>query len=123
MDQVSVKYIGKRAQYTDGTYGTRILFIQGESRLVPIDKARLMLKHPDVYVPGEADAVAAVIPEEQAKKPDDETQDMRDAIAIMDKVALEAYAKTNFRVNIDRRKNVGALRAEVTGLVDRFGAL
>jgi hypothetical protein len=123
MDQVSVKYIGKRAQYTDGTYGTRILFIQGESRLVPIDKARLMLKHPDVYVPGEADAVAAVIPEEQAKKPDDETQDMRDAIAIMDKVALEAYAKTNFRVNIDRRKNVEALRAEVTGLVDRFGAL
>ena len=123
MDHVSVKYIGKRLEYTDGTYGTRIHFVQGESRLVPLDKARLMLKHPDVYAPGEADAPIAVMPEAKDKKPDEETQDMRDSIAIMDKAALETYAKTNFRINIDKRKNVEALRAEVTGLVDRFGAL
>jgi len=122
MTHLSVKYIGKRAEYTEGTYGTRIHFIQGESRMVPVDKARLMLKHPDVYVPGVEDAVIAVVQEEPSKKPDEESQDMRDSIAIMDKASLESYAKTNFRINIDRRKHIDTLRAEVTALVDRFGA-
>ena len=121
MDYVSVKYIGKRHEYTEGAYGTRIHFIQGESRLVPLDKARLMLKHTDVYAPGEADAPIAVLPE--AKTEEDGVQDMRDSIAIMDKGALEMYAKTHFQVSIDKRRSVDALRAEVTGLVDRFGAL
>lgn len=121
MDYVSVKYIGKRPEYTEGTYGTRIHFIQGESRLVPLDKARLMLKHTDVYAPGEADAPIAVLPE--AKTEEDGVQDMRDSIAIMDKGALEMYAKTHFQVSIDKRRSVDALRAEVTGLVDRFGAI
>ncbi len=123
MDHVSVKYIGKRPEYTDGTYGTRIRFLQGESRLVPLDKARLMLKHPDVYVPGEADAPIAVIPEQAVKKPDEESQDMRDAIAIMDKAALEVYAKTTFRIEIDKRRSVETLRSQVTGLVDQYGAI
>ena len=120
MDHLSVKYIGKRAEYTEGAYGTRIHFLQGESRMVPVDKARLMLKHPDVYAPGVPDAVIAVLPE--VKTEDDPTQDMRDSIAIMDKAALEAYAKTNFRVDIDKRRSIETLRTEVTGLVDRFGA-
>ncbi len=95
---VSVKYIGKRPEYTDGTFGTRITFINGESRMVPMDNARMMLKHPDVYVPGEADA------------------------PIVDKAALESYTVTHFRVNLDKRKSVESLRSEVTGMVDRFGS-
>ena len=120
MDLVSVKYIGKRPEYTDGTYGTRIHFLQGESRQVPVDKARLMLKHPDVYVPGEADAVVAVIPEPQSEE--DDVQDMRDSIAIMDKGSLEAYARTHFRIELDKRHSVEKLRTQVTGLVDQYGA-
>jgi len=117
-----VKYIGNRAEYTDGTYGTRIHFVQGESRMVPVDKARLMLKHADVYAPGVADAPRV----ELVPVPKDETddvQDVRDSIAIMDKDALSVYAKTHFQVNIDKRKGVEALRTEVTQYVDRFGAL
>jgi len=121
MTHLSVKYIGKRAEYTDGTYGTRIAFVQGESRMVPLDKARLMLKHPDVYVAGEDDAEVAhcASPVTEA----DEAQDMRDAIGLMDKDALTTYAKTHFNMDIDRRKGIQTLRTEVVGLVDRFGAL
>lgn len=118
---VSVKYIGKRLEYTDGTFGTRIRFLQGESRMVPLDKARLMLKHPDVYVPGVADAPVAVLPVETTEE--DNVQDMRDAIASMDKAALESYTKTHFRIDLDKRKSVESLRHQVTGLVDQFGVL
>jgi len=121
MTHLSVKYIGKRAEYTEGTYGTRIHFMQGESRMVPVDKARLMLKHTDVYAPGVEDAVIAVV--QEPKDESDDVQDLRDSIAIMDKDALSVYAKTHFQVNIDKRKGVEALRSEVTQYVDRFGAL
>ena len=120
MNLVSVKYIGKRLEYTDGTYGTRILFSKGESRQVPADKARLMLKHPDVYVPGEPDAEIATVPLDTQEQ--DSAQDMRDAIANMDKSALESYAKTHYRIDIDKRRSVDALRTQVTGLVDQYGA-
>lgn len=122
MDQrlTSVKYIGKRPEYTDGTYGTRIHFVQGESRSVPFDKARLMLKHTDVYAPGEENAPEAVIP---VKDPEDDVQDMRDSIANMDKDTLNSYAQVHFGTKLDKRKDVMQLRAQVTGLVDQYGAV
>ncbi len=119
MTHLSVKYIGKRPEYTDGTYGTKIHFIQGESRLVPMDKARLMLKHPDVYEPGEDDAPVAHVPVDTQEQ--DNAQDMRDTIANMGKDALGTYAKTHFKIDLDKRKGVDALRTQVTQLVDKYG--
>lgn len=118
-DLTSVKYIGKRPEYIDGTYGTRIHFVQGESRMVPADKARLMLRHTDVYAVGSADAPIASVPAE--KPQDDDVQDMRDAIAIMDKDALNTYAQTHFGTKLDKRKDVGLLRSQVTSLLDQYG--
>lgn len=118
---LSVKYIGKRPEYTDGTYGTRIHFQQGESRMVPADKARLMFKHPDVYVPGKANNKIPVI--QPVPTEEENTQDMRDAIASMDVESLAAYAKTSFQIKIDKRKNLQDLRNQVTGLVDQYGSL
>jgi len=121
MSLISIKYVGKRLQYTDGTYGTGIHFVQGESRMVPADKAKLFLRHPDVYAMGEENTDVALVPDEPTEE--DDSQDMRDTIANMDKDALSVYAKTHFQIKIDKRKDVGILRAEVTGLVDQFGAL
>ena len=121
MSLISIKYVGKRPEYTDGAYGTGIHFVQGESRMVPADKARFFSRHPDVYELGEENTDVALVP--AAPTEEDDTQDVRDSIANMDKDALGVYAKTHFQVKIDKRKDVGALRAEVTGMVDRFGAL
>jgi len=121
MEHVSVKYIGKRPFYVDGTFGTRIMFLQGESRNVPKDKALLMLKHPDVYVPGVADAPIAFVP--ATKTENDDTQDLRDAVSAMsDKDSLSDFAQIKYGIKLDKRKNIGELRLQTIGLIDQYGA-
>lgn len=131
--KVPVRYIGKREHYVDGTYGTRIAFVKGQTCLVPADKAALMFNHPDVYEPGSveeapaADPATAELDEAARKKAElekqaDEDQALRDSIATMDKKALASYAKTHFKVDLDQRKSVADLRTHVTGLVDQYGA-
>ena len=121
-DLVSVRYIGKREEYTDGAYGTYIKFLQGQSKLVPADKAALMLKHKDVYEPGDSNAKMDRA-EKKAKKADEAeaNQDLYDTINAMDKAGLESYASTNYQIDLDRRKSVTDLRIQVTGLVDQYG--
>lgn len=120
---IPIKYIGKRPTYRDGAYSTGIEWVQGQTQLVPADKARLMLRHPDVYVPGdEAVTDVAVVAAPQAKDDDaDASQEARDAIATMNKDALEIYAKTHFQIDLDKRLGVEKLRAKVAGLVDQYG--
>ena len=121
MDHVSVKYIGKRPVYLDGTFGTRILFKHGESRNVPKDKALLMLKHPDVYVPGVADAPIAVVPAIQTEA--DNTQDLRDSVSAMnDKAALSDFTHIKYGIKLDKRKPIEELRIQAVGLIDQYGA-
>lgn len=120
MEHVSVKYIGKRSQYVDGAFGTRIAFRQGESKMVPADKALLMLRHPDVYVPGKADAPIAVVPEVKAEGED--LQDLRDSIAAMsDKKTLSDFAEAKYGIKLDKRKPIEELRLQAIGLVDQYG--
>ena len=118
-DTVSIKYIGARPEYTDGTYGTRITWARGESKMVPADKAKSMLKHPDVYVIGDDDAPTPKLP--APKDPEDNVQDMRDSIAAMSKEAVLTYAQTHFNMKLDRKQSVSALRTAATMLVDQYG--
>ena len=121
MDYASVKYIGKRPSYLDGTFGTRILFQYGESRNVPKDKALLMLKHPDVYVSGVADAPIAAVPAIQSEA--DNTQDLRDSISAMnDKSALSDFTQIKYGIKLDKRKPIEDLRIQAMGLIDQYGA-
>lgn len=120
-DTVSIKYIGHRPEYTDGSYGTRITWSRGESKMVPADKARLMLKHPDVYVKGEKDAPTPSIPPK--KDPEEDVQDLRDSIATMNKEAVLTYAQTHFNMKLDKRQSVENLRIAATQLVDQYGGL
>lgn len=125
---IPVKYVGKRDSYADGTYGTRIVWAKGETQLVPADKAELMLRHPDVYVKGETTKDTSVAKVEEPKKKDkkeseeDQAQELRDAVQAMNKAALQQYAKTNFQIDLDKSKPVAALRSEVIGLIDQYGA-
>lgn len=121
----AVKYIGPRDTYVEGAYGSGIVFAKGETKLVPATLASKLLKHPDVYVEGEAaDAPGGVVSVQEPGAIENEatkTQPERDAVANMNKAALETYARTHFRVELDKRKNLPDLRAQVTGLIDQFG--
>ena len=63
---------------------------------------------------GDAIAVYMMLPEEEVW--------VQVSIDQMDKVALEAYAR-NYGVELDKRRSVAALRAEVNNLVELHGAV
>lgn len=49
------------------------------------------------------------------KAPVDSIDEVHRAIAGLDKIGLEAYAKTTFGIDLDRRKSEAKLRAEIIG--------
>lgn len=118
-----IKYIGKRPEYVDGTYGTRIHFLQDETKLVPADKAVLMLKHPDVYIAGEesSELDKPNLPAKESEEDESQLQDLRDSISSMNKEGLKEFAQTHYNVKLNGKKGEGTLRQEVIGLVDQFG--
>jgi hypothetical protein len=121
-----IKYIGKRETYREGAYGTGIVFAHGQTVNIEDDElARKMLRHKDVYVRGDAKAAVETTTskaKDAAQAEEDPVQDTRDAIATMNKDALESFTKTHFGVDLDKRKSVSSLRDAVTHLIDRFGA-
>lgn len=131
---VPVKYVGRRPDFFDRIYGSGLFFDQGQTRWIPAELARKLLRHADLFERGEEDLEAseddtAEILEESAREQDakriDQSaiQDLRDSVLSMDKEALSHFAGTNYRQIIDRRRSVEALREEVLGFIDRFGAV
>ena len=121
-----IRYIGARPNYTEGTYGSKIEFTQGETVLVPDDLALKLLKHPDVYELGDitADAQPAIIPAPNPnQEPEEDVQAARDLVANMDTIdALVDYAAINFAGRkLDKRQSIPKLRREVTRLIDLYG--
>lgn len=118
-----IEYIGRRATHIDGLYGTRIEWAAvGTVRLVPEDIAAKMLKfNRDVYRLGEYQgepAPTSTAPVEQ----DTQRQELDLTIQTMDKDALENFARTHFRQELDKRRSVDTLRQEVARMIDQFGA-
>lgn len=121
---IPVQYIGHRAEYREGCYGSGLVFVKDQIINVEDDALALkLLKHKDVYRRGKApgETTAPVIDPKKPEDEEDKTQDLRDSISVMTKASVLAYAKTNFRTDLDASKKVGELRAEVIGLIDRFG--
>lgn len=126
---VPVKYIGHRATYKDGACGSNLTFAQGETRLVPIKAARMMLRdHPSVYQPGDvaADPVnLAPPPKTQAKAEETEEsrlQEHRDAInAMQAKAAVADFIERDLGHKPDRRKSLGDLKSQAIMLIDQYG--
>lgn len=73
----------------------------------------------------DTEALLAEQAEKTAQKLKDENnlRDLYVQVSVMDKNALEQFAKDRYQHNIDKRKSVESLREEVVGLIDRFGAL
>jgi hypothetical protein len=117
-----VRYVGHRETYVDGTYGTHIRFTRGSCSMVPADKAKLMLRHADVYEAGDASQAAAPVVASSIKdESDDPVQMLRDAIGNMSKEACTLQAKVNYQVDLDPALSVEDMRSRVTQLLDQFG--
>lgn len=119
-----IQYIGKRPEYTEGTYGSGIVFKQGQTVSVPDDLALKLLKHPDVYAKGDAKQAVEVpieFPEVKQLAEEAALQDMRDLIAAMPKETVLETAERDYGRKLDKRKNEDNLRAELIQLIDQYG--
>ena len=119
-----IEYTGRRVPHTDGLYGTRIEWDAiGAVRLVPENVAAKMAKvNHDVYRIGTyAGEAAPALPAEKPAE-DNNRLELDMVIQTMDKDALETYARTHFRQELDKRRSVETLRQEVGRMIDQFGA-
>ena len=118
-----IKYIGHRPVYKDGCYGTKAEFEKGQTLMVADDVARKMLRHPDVYVLGEApvdDKVDVPEPADRTGQKDVDLQEALDSLRTMNKVSLKQYAQTHFRVDLPDAA-VGEMRDRVRTMVEQYG--
>ena len=117
-----IKYIGKRQTHTDGAYGTRLTWIQGQTLPVPAAAASKMLAHPDVYQLGNPITEELPPPPDTTQADDeDRLQDVRDSLNVMTKAGLADFVKVNYRVDLDKKQSIAAMRAQAIQLVDQFG--
>ena len=128
---VGVKYIGFRESWVDRLYGTGLYFTQEQVRHVPMLAAVKLLRHADLFERVDIEALqqddAEALQQEAAAKQQREDEDLDEtfdtylSIDQMDKDALELFAKSNYEQDLDKRKNVETLRAQVKGMIDQFG--
>ena len=124
---VGIRYVGVRDLHEDHLYGTRLAWLPGQVHNVDAAIAVRMLMHKDVYERQDVEANKPVsgksnqVEQEQERVQEQQLDDTRSAIAIMDKDALEQFAKTHFQIDLDKRKGLSNLRSQVIGLIDQFG--
>lgn len=133
--QIPVKYIGPDPYWHGLLYNARLRFEQGQTLHLPEALALKFLTHKDTFGPGDGEtkpltadeaSAAALAEAEKAKKQQEEQQtevyDLFAQIDLMDKASLTQVAE-KYGQAIDKRRGLDALRSEVKGFVDRFGAL
>lgn len=133
---VAVKYTGRENPFIERNYGSSLSFDQGQVRVVPVELAAKLLRHADVFTPGDVADAAPVEPAgdgtqstldvaAKAKAEQDASnnlrQDVVDTINRMDKDALKDYAQLNYGQPIPKTLTIENMRAKVVGLIDQFG--
>ena len=145
-DSVAVEYIGPRAQWLERKYKSNLTFTVGQVRHLPADLARKLLRHADLFALAKHEPVEpqdagelienrepeddtaellekAAEAKQEAAKELDNLQGLRDQVMHMEKESLEHFARVNYRQELDRRRSVAALREQVLGFIDQFGAV
>lgn len=145
MHKTAIIYIGTK-HFTDRLYNTGLAFEPKQVRQIPDDKARLFLRHSDLFAkydsqgdksdesleevveletPDDTEKLLDEQADKNDKKAKDENnlQDLYTQVMVMDKDALEQFAKEHYQHNLDKRKSVDNLRNEVVGLIDQFGVV
>lgn len=143
---IAVQYVGRRQQWTDSIYGTGLSFVADQVRHLPGSVATQFLRHVDLFREAKTEvapekvaqiAEVAEIPrddtaeileaakQKQAEEIDKENQlqDLRQSVTLMEKDALKEFVSRNYRQKLDGRLSVEAMRTQTLQLIDQFGAV
>ena len=131
MNLTRLTYNGRKT-YRDNLTGTT--WTPGESNLVPEKAATKLLRFAEFALSEkkagkvkEADEEvlkAELIHAQKQREEDREDQQLESmllTVESMDKAALEQYAR-KYEVELDKRRSLDTLRAEVSTLIEQFGA-
>lgn len=131
---INVQYIGVRDDWSDHIYGTGLVFAKNQVRAIPPQFANKLLRHTDIFTEaGTAELVAgddtAAIIEESIGKAShekakvDQQHEILHQVSKMNRESLIQFAAERYQVKLNGRAKAEDLRAEVTELVNRYGAL
>lgn len=127
MDLVRIKYTGRKS-FKDKSSKTS--WNPGDIKLVTADAARRLNRFAEFELTEQGintdqEMQSAMARQNEIDQTDKQERDQAEGVLLtiesMDKEALESYAG-KYEVNLDKRKKVYDLRAQVAGLVEQFGA-
>lgn len=126
MKLVAIKYSGRKP-YTDKT-ALKTEWTPGDTKLVPDRDVKTLLRFAEFKLGDEKEAdasqgeAAMAVAMQESKEQDEHNQveSMLHTLETMDKDALESYA-AHYQVDLDKRRSVEKLRAEVANLIEQFG--
>ena len=150
---MNVKYIGKREPWYDRNYGSGLSFNCKQTRALPWNIARKLLRHSDLFeeVKGKAedadkaektdkspvepatvddpskteDDTQALIDEQEAKDKaelakQNEIQNMRDQVGLMDKATIEQFALERYQHKFPSKTTLPKMREAAVSLIDQY---
>lgn len=140
---VAVKYIGRRDSWTDGLYGSGLVFAREQVRTLPSDIAGKLLRHPDVFekvdvaavaqesAPNQAptDDTSQLLERGKAQKDDkqqdiSQVQDLHDMIDRMEnKNELAEFALHKYQQKLNKSSKIETMRTQVKALIDQYGVV
>lgn len=135
---IPIKLIGRREVWRETRYGSGMTFKNGQVRKVPESLARRLLRHKDLFAEVEAEEAESTDGSsddacseleamkdrtDKRKAEEAQRQSVVDRVMVMDKQALEDFAKANYQQDLDKRRSVETLRQQVVGFIDRFGVV
>lgn len=129
MDLTRIAYNGRKI-YRDKFSGNT--WEPGAVKLVTPDAAKKLLRFAEFAradagdsKPSDAELETAIAIQKDADRTKEQERQVLEAMLLtvqsMDKSALEEYAR-KYEVELDKRLGVGKLRAEVSTLIEQFGA-
>ena len=134
---VAIEFIGPRDEWIERRYKSGLTFKPGQIRSVPVELARKLLRHNDLFAEAklggegnapDTDDTADLLAEAAERNAEDqaaleERQGIVDQVMTMDKEALAEFAFTRYQQTVNKRRSVENLREEVIGYVDQFGVV
>lgn len=123
-----LKMIANKETVRDSMYGTG-LWAQGETKLVTPEQHTKMIRHVDVWEPGNAEdaaktaatAVRTVAERTQAEIDADALSDLRDRVAVMTRDEAVEYAATHYGLKIPGNSSVEKAREELARHIEIAG--
>lgn len=127
MNTIPIGYCGQKPSKTDMTYETGLTWTKDDIHEVPVEKAALLLNHPDVWFDARTAKAREKSPiakkKAKSRGPLEEVEDpsaVPTPMHLIDSIEkATTFAKQNFNIDLDQSLTLDEARAEIQKHMDR----